>query len=193
MLLSLSLDSNDLQKHVSETLIPAYAKRWKLLVDAIDKHLGPLGVTIPWREPLVRDINSGNISTKAIQDSGSGTGSTLPDHVAGGYFIWIKLPKGIDATVIAGHAKEEENMILQTEAQCRAPTQTLRESKSPEELEAGDSENAVSHNNASIRLCLAWEDEDVLVEGVERLARVLTKFINNGPWERRYSSLADAR
>jgi len=41
----------------------------------------------------------------------------------------------------------------------------------------GDSESEGTHFNA-IRVCFAWEDEDLLEEGIERLARVIRRLRN---------------
>jgi hypothetical protein len=143
----------------------------------VDKHLVPLGVTIPWRNAPVREINNPH---DEIHNQETNHLSSLPEHVAGGYFLWLRLPSGIDATELASRAQDEENMIIQTEAQCRAPNRELEQNKSRQEMDAGDIEHSTSQSNSSVRLCFAWEDEHVLVEGVERLASVLARF-GTGP------------
>jgi DNA-binding transcriptional MocR family regulator len=83
-------------------------------------------------------------------------GAVLPeeDKVVGGYFVWVKLP--VNAVVLAKKAKEVENLVVAEGAIFEVP---------------GDREVANFPNE--IRLCFAWEDEERLVEGIERLASVV--------------------
>lgn len=96
----------------------------------------------------------------AIEDHLLPLGATLPrgtqaeKDVVGGYFVWLTLP--VNAVKLAKRAKEEQNLIVAEGAIFEVP---------------GDRETANFPNN--IRLCFAWEDEDKLAEGIERLARVL--------------------
>jgi DNA-binding transcriptional MocR family regulator len=75
----------------------------------------------------------------------------------GGYFLWLTLRKdGPSAQTIAGRAKREENLIV-------APGPIF---------EVFGDEKAVqfSHN---IRITYSWEEEDNILEGIRRLARVM--------------------
>ncbi|KAF1980520.1 PLP-dependent transferase [Bimuria novae-zelandiae CBS 107.79] len=116
--------SGDLQRHVYETLQPAYGRRYQKMVTAINRELIPLGARLPQTD---RDV-------------------------VGGYFIWLTLPSGLKSAVVVQRAQEEENVVI-----FEVP---------------GDTEHAHFENDIS-RLCFAWEDEDVLAEGIERLARVI--------------------
>ncbi|KAL8689593.1 MAG: hypothetical protein Q9218_004768 [Villophora microphyllina] len=78
------LESGELDKHIYTTLQPSYAQRYYSMMDAIEKHLLPLGVTLPQSD---RDV-------------------------VGGYFLWIALPEPLLADDVAQHAKEEENLII---------------------------------------------------------------------------------
>lgn len=78
------LESGDLQRHVFETLQPAYASRWRHMMNALKEHLVPLGVTLPQED---RDA-------------------------VGGFFIWVHLPKVISAQEFAKRCKREENVIV---------------------------------------------------------------------------------
>ena len=93
-------------------------------------------------------------------------GVTLPQsdrNVVGGYFIWVTLPGGIDSEQFGKRALEEEQLKI-------APG-PLFGVWGDESLKK---EGAFKHD---VRLCFAWEDEDKIVEGVERLARVLKRSI----------------
>jgi len=51
-------------------------------------------------------------------------------------------------------------------------------------FEVQGNEDAVRLDHA-IRLCFAWEEEENLVEGIERLGRVIGRMLEEGPgsWE----------
>ncbi|KAL9131333.1 MAG: hypothetical protein Q9217_000712 [Psora testacea] len=74
------LESGDLQRHILCTLQPAYERRYRKMVSAIDQYLIPLGVTLPQRG---RDV-------------------------VGGYFVWLLLPQPLQAEKVVRHAKEDE-------------------------------------------------------------------------------------
>ena len=130
------LETGALQKHINEKLRPAYAQRYHELVHAIEDELVPLGV----------------VPTKVEAD------------VAGGYFIWLLLPKGLNAGTISRQAVAEENLTVAGGALFKVQGD---ENGSDEELER------------SIRLAFSWEAEDMLVEGVERLASLIRRVLNN--------------
>lgn len=109
-------------------MIPAYAANYHTLLAAIEAHLVPLGVTVPQRGDLV-----------------------------GGYFIWLQLPPGVDAAVVAKEAKDEKLSISPGHA-FEVPNDPARN---------------VFPNH--LRLCFAWEESRQLTEGVRRLARVLLR------------------
>lgn len=78
------LSSGELEKHIYNTLQPAYARRYNSMNSAIERHLLPLGVTLPQSD---RDV-------------------------VGGYFLWLELPKPLVAEAVAQGAKDEENLII---------------------------------------------------------------------------------
>ena len=84
-------------------------------------------------------------------------GATLPQEnreVVGGYFVWLKLP--VNAVALAKRAKEVENLVVAEGELFEVP---------------GDREVVKFPNE--IRLCFAWEDEERLAEGIERLASLM--------------------
>lgn len=124
------LSSSSLQTHIETILKPAYQKRYNLMMSAIKKELVPLGVSV-------------------------GEDSLKGKDVFGGYFIWIELPKGADAEVVAARAKEEENLIV-----------------APGKIFEVQGDKTVEFPSG-VRLCFAWETEEGVEEGVVRLARVM--------------------
>lgn len=78
------MESDNLHGHISQTLQPAYEKRYRTMISAIEKHLIPLGVKLPQSD---RDV-------------------------VGGYFTWISLPRPLQGDQVAAQAKEEENLII---------------------------------------------------------------------------------
>lgn len=78
------IESGDLQRHIFKILQPAYARRYRSMVSAIEEHLLPLGVTLP-----------------------------QPDRdVMGGYFIWLSLPAPLQSEEVAIRARQEANLVI---------------------------------------------------------------------------------
>lgn len=127
------LESGDLQRHIYETLQPAYARRYSMMMSAIDQHLRPLGVSLPQNDR----------------------------RVFGGYFIWIMLPEPLMAVDVVRSARDDQNLVI-----------------IPGSMFAvwGD-EKAVNFDR-NIRLTFAWEAEEHLTEGIERLARVIKTMLD---------------
>ena len=128
------LRSGDLEKHIKEVLNPAYRRRYGIMMAAIERELVPLGVRI------------GEVK---VQENGNG------EDVFGGYFLWLELPEGVSAEVVADRAKREEELIV-------APGYIF-------EVEGDDRVEFPG----SLRLCFSWVEEEDLKIGVERLARVV--------------------
>lgn len=85
-------------------------------------------------------------------------------EVVGGYFVWLKMPEEIDAEELAKKTVEEENLTIAEGSLFRV--------WGDESLKGG----SFKHD---VRLCFAWVDEDQLVHGVERLARVLRRMLHS--------------
>ncbi|CAD6585381.1 MAG: hypothetical protein ASARMPREDX12_001984 [Alectoria sarmentosa] len=79
------MDHGWLEKHVRETLVPAYQKRRALMVEAVNRQLEGLGGGVV-------DVNDGGL--------------------VGGYFVWVKLPERVRATDVARVAKEQEALAV---------------------------------------------------------------------------------
>ncbi|KAM7193168.1 putative aminotransferase [Naviculisporaceae sp. PSN 640] len=76
----------------------------------------------------------------------------------GGYFLWLTLPEGFDGKKLAERALKEENLIVAAGSSFEV---------------AGD-EDAVRFPR-NLRLTFSWEEEADLVEGIERLGKVLRR------------------
>ena len=124
------LVSSSLQTHIETVLKPAYQKRYNLMMSAIKKELLPLGVRV-------------------------GEESLKGHDIFGGYFIWIELPTGVEAELVATRARESENLIV-----------------APGQLFEVQGDSSIKFPNA-VRLCFSWEAERDLEDGVIRLARVM--------------------
>ena len=66
-------------------LLPIYARRYRKLITAVEKHLVPLGVTTP-----------------------------PPDKsgVAGGYYVWLQFPEHVKASDVARVAQQEHSLLV---------------------------------------------------------------------------------
>jgi DNA-binding transcriptional MocR family regulator len=85
--------------------------------------------------------------------------SSLKGHgIYGGYFVWMTLDTKVTAEVVGRAALADENLII--------GTGNMFEVKGDEESAKFDKQ---------IRLCFSWEPEEDIVEGVERLGRVLQR------------------
>ncbi|KAL4934325.1 pyridoxal phosphate-dependent transferase [Aspergillus undulatus] len=82
------VSSGFLQNHIDSVLRPEYASRYRRLMSAIQTHLVPLGVTLPF-----------------TRSSGPDTSSVAA--LAGGYFIWAALPSPLRASDLAPVAQSE--------------------------------------------------------------------------------------
>lgn len=80
------LKDGTLDSHIQEVIIPALQRRHALLLEALDKHVAPLGV---------------------LYNTASGRSG-----VYGGYFVWLSLPESLDSEAVAEYAKREENLIV---------------------------------------------------------------------------------
>jgi DNA-binding transcriptional MocR family regulator len=130
-----TLETGELQRYVYDRLQPVYGNRYRRMVEGINKHLIPLGVSIPQTDR----------------------------EIVGGYFIWLTLPSPLKGAVVAQRAKEEENLVVAQGEMFEVPGDTERE--------------GTSFSN-DIRVCFAWEEEDMLAEGIERLATIISRMLN---------------
>lgn len=129
------LRSGDLEQHIEEVLSPAYKRRHQIILSAVDRELLPLGVKVKECKVDGKDI-------------------------FGGYFLWVELPKQLDAEALSVACQEREALIVAFGKMF--------------EVEGDES---IKFPN-TLRLCFAWVEEDDLKEGVERLSRVLKDFMD---------------
>lgn len=102
----------------------------------------------------ITPLNSSKVQARETSLQGS--------EVYGGFFVWFDLDLGLPAKLIAETALVEENIIVGYGNMFEVH---------------GDEESAKF--DSQIRLCFAWEPEDVLVEGVKRLGDVLQRMLQN--------------
>lgn len=152
------LASGDLDHHLVHVLRPAYQRRHVVLLEAVKRLLVPLGARV------------------AVAGGVPVPGQEEALRVYGGFFLWItfaettpstadngggrKIP---EAATIAAHCLTDENLMVGV----------------GHLFEVHGDEAAVRFAR-DVRLCFAWEDEAVLVEGVERLARVVRRLVDEG-------------
>ncbi|KAK7751385.1 Valine--pyruvate aminotransferase [Diatrype stigma] len=154
------LRAGDLDAHIDRVLKPAYQRRHALLVAAVERCL-----VAP---PAVRARVRGRRSLVAASGGGEdGDG----EDIYGGFFVWVSFGGGgggggvPPARVIAERCLAEENLVI--------GHGDLFEVH-------GDGDDEATQFAHDVRLCFAWEDEADLVEGVERLARVIGRMIEEG-------------
>ncbi|KAI0022137.1 Aspartate/tyrosine/aromatic aminotransferase [Xylariomycetidae sp. FL0641] len=153
-----------LAKHISGVLRPAYRRRHARLLSALAR---TLPVSAPGATGEEDDGDGGGIRVHAVDAP-----------VFGGYFVWLTLPASSSspaAAAAAGGNRGERRRrrpwppAAAVAARCAADEALLLGAGGLFEVH-GDEQGA--RFPRALRLCFAWEDEDDLVEGVERLARV---------------------
>ncbi|RMZ92087.1 hypothetical protein DV736_g647, partial [Chaetothyriales sp. CBS 134916] len=80
--------------------------------------------------------------------------------ITGGYFIWLTLPLPLTADAISEQALKEESLTVIPGSRFRVQ---------------GDEANPHTKFDHDIRVCFAWEEEDLLSEGILRLANVVRR------------------
>ncbi|MCJ1314112.1 hypothetical protein MMC25_007792 [Agyrium rufum] len=78
--------SGFLQRHITDTLIPAYRRRRETMTKAVELNLEPVGAM------LVKI-------------------SSAEKYLVGGYFLWIELPSGVESSKVVEFALEE-NLVV---------------------------------------------------------------------------------
>lgn len=172
-----------LDTHIRKNLLPSYARRHALMMRAITDHLVPLGIRVYEK--------GGRISSR--QDDGDEM------RVYGGYFIWLKLPREDNnssdnqfswppAKAIADRCRVEEDLTIGN-----GEMFAVRGYEESGEEEEGKNSDECFED--AIRLCFAWEDEVDLVDGVQRLGRVVRRMLDEGPksWESESTTAAGGR
>ncbi|DAA74082.1 TPA_exp: putative Aminotransferase [Trichophyton benhamiae CBS 112371] len=147
------LSSGFIQSYIPEVLCPAYSKRYHILRAAIEKHLHPLGIT--FTKPLAPSPPSGS------------SDKIMPSEISGGYFFWLRLPPGISANRVTRIAAEELNLRIAA----GEGSKVTGEGAKPD-YDYADADGPLDD---FVRICLAYVDEDMLEEGVQRLAQAVEK------------------
>ncbi|EAW07388.1 aminotransferase-like domain-containing protein [Aspergillus clavatus NRRL 1] len=129
------LETGAFQTHLAQVLLPAYARRYHRLMSAVREHLVPVGA--------------------APRES---------SRVAGGYFIWVRLPAPLRARDLARTALEKHQVNV-------APGEIFQV--------PGDSEHGANDFCDHLRLCFAWVEEEQLAEGVCRLGRAIREALES--------------
>lgn len=83
--------------------------------------------------------------------------------MVGGYSIWVKLPVHLDASQVCEKALDTQNLELGNGNLFSVP--------------GGGSQCADLHRY--LRLCFMWEDDEHLVEGVNRLAVIIEALLES--------------
>lgn len=163
----------ELDKHIREILVPTYARRHAVLMRAVRDILVPLGLSV--REDSLQD--------QSWDQSG----------IYGGYFVWLRLPRG--ATIPPSTLPSSTTTTTTSSEPPAWPTAQAIATRCrvDEDLTIGNGELFAVHGDEgaarfddAIRLCFSWVDEERdLVDGVERLGRVIRRMLVEGParWE----------
>lgn len=83
--------------------------------------------------------------------------------LSGGYYVWVKLPIPLDANQVCQKAIDTQNLGLGNGGLFSVP--------------GGGSRDADLHR--SLRLCFMWEDDEHLVDGINRLSIVIKSLLDS--------------
>lgn len=146
------ISNGSLPTYLEEVLIPTYRKRYYKMINAIKEYLFPLGV----------QMDMGKAYTGGPDDTSPG--------VAGGFFLYLHFPDTLPpVSHIAKISKENYALTFAHGAMFAVRG------------DAGSVERATTSFGEGARLCWAWNNEDILVEGVHRLASVIKDVMTNPP------------
>lgn len=81
--------------------------------------------------------------------------------IVGGYFVWFALPAPLKADDLTERVAKEESVII-----------------APGSLFGVYGDEMTDDLKRKVRLCFSWEEEDLLEEGVKRLALVVQKMLH---------------
>ncbi|KAF4961853.1 hypothetical protein FSARC_10039 [Fusarium sarcochroum] len=150
------LTSGQLQAHIKDVLIPTYRSRYYALHNAVSDHLESLGFQISIGKPydVALDLS--------VQSNGKSC-ERIP--MAGGYFAYLTVPEDlpISSTRLAALGMEKHNLKFAFGAMMTV------------EGDEGSVERGDQGFSKGIRLCWAWHNENEIVEGIERLAGLVTE------------------
>lgn len=152
------LTTGVLTSHISRQLLPAYARRYALLISSVKKYLVPLGVTYP--TPPRPHSKSSHTNSNSLTTSTPNSDATHP--IVGGYFLWLLLPTGISSKELAKRCLEQEAVTV-----------------SGGEIFEVVGDDTQQRFDRNLRLCWAWEEEGNLEEGPRRIGRVLGKMLKD--------------
>lgn len=150
--------SHRIQEHV-HLLRKAYAIRWQIVVDALETSLVPLGARLVNPATAVRREDGSHTAATAAAAAGE-------QSFAGGYFLWVQLPRDIKASTIAEECRRQ-NLIVAPGDLFEVPGPGSGAAN-----EAGTRTRTHTFRHM-LRICFAWEPHEALIEGIERLAGVL--------------------
>lgn len=129
------LEDNFLPEYISGFLVPEGRRRHNILASAVKAHLGHFGVTFT-PDPEISPL-------------------------AGGYYVWVRLPDTLTSAQVCEDALNKQNLVLGNGETFAVP----------------DGKSSAGELHRRLRLCFMWEDEGRLVEGVKRLALVIQSIL----------------
>jgi DNA-binding transcriptional MocR family regulator len=151
------LDPGALDKYLRDSVIPTFRKRYYRMMRAIKKDLLPLGFAISVGKPYEALPHTNGYT------NGHSNGNTKAVTEAGGYFTYLTLPSDVSARTTELAAIGIKNYDLKFAYGDMFQVHGDKES----------AERAADGFGKVIRLSWAWHEEEEIVEGVERLAKLI--------------------
>lgn len=153
------LMSGELEQHISDILIPTYRGRYESMIEAIKEHLYPLGFSLSTGTPYLTSSQSQDSSGKPIQA-----------QIQGGFFLYITFPQDGSLPLVSKIAE----IALENFALRMAPGHIF----AVKGVDTSQERALLSYGNG-VRLCWAWNEEEVRHVGIFRLAGVIKSFTDS--------------
>ncbi|KAI5776714.1 pyridoxal phosphate-dependent transferase [Geopyxis carbonaria] len=157
------LETGTLQSHLQDVVLPVYQKRHRTLMAAVATYLRPLGVS-------VAGGGMGGMDGTAAAGASATTGN------GGGWFLWLHLPAWCNSDALARRCRDEVNVYIGHDGLYEMGEDAHAHRDTPEAGQTG----AAAEKAGYLRICLAWEEEAALEEGVRRVAEVIGKMRGEG-------------
>ncbi|KAF2799322.1 PLP-dependent transferase [Melanomma pulvis-pyrius CBS 109.77] len=148
------LDSGALEEYLRDSVIPTFRVRYYGMMRAIKKELLPLGFEVSVGKPY-------NASSQYTNGHTNGNAKSIPE--AGGYFTYLTLPSDLSerTTKLATVALKKYDLKFAFGDMFRV------------QGDEGSSQRAAQGFGRGIRLSWAWHTEEEIVEGIQRLAKMI--------------------
>ena len=129
------------------------------------------------QQPHVREQKEQKSALLDANGTGIPETEPAPTGIAGGYFLWLTLPPGVDAVEVASVALEQENLVVAQGSMFEVPREDIDDAAAAAAASGEGENHSRGRYSRNLRLCIAWEDSEMLDEGIGRLKEAIERVI----------------